>query len=48
LRDYAIEVIQETEKDFNNAMGQESLTRLTNQKEKKPNKNQTERKQTSG
>jgi hypothetical protein len=29
---------QETEKDFNNAMGQESLTVLTNPKKKKPNK----------
>jgi hypothetical protein len=27
LEDYAVEVIQETEKDFN-AMGQESLTRF--------------------
>jgi hypothetical protein len=29
---------QETEKDFNNAMGQESLTVLTNPKKRKPNK----------
>jgi hypothetical protein len=33
-----IEIIQEREKDFNNAMGQESLTRLTNLKRKKPSK----------
>jgi hypothetical protein len=34
VRGYAVEVIQETEKDFNNAMGQESLTVLINPKEK--------------
>jgi hypothetical protein len=38
LEDYAVEVIQETEKDFNNAMGQESLTLLINLKEKKQTK----------
>jgi hypothetical protein len=39
LEDYAIEIIQETEKDFNNAMGQESLTRFDQpKKRKKPNK----------
>jgi hypothetical protein len=37
LEDYAVEVIQETEKDFNNAMGQESLTRF-DQPKKKTNK----------
>ena len=47
LEDYAIEIIQETEKDFNNAMGQESLTRFdqpkkskrTNKKPKKAGEN---------
>jgi hypothetical protein len=39
LEDYAVEIIQETEKDFNNAMGQESLTRFDQpKKRKKPNK----------
>jgi hypothetical protein len=39
LEDFAIEIIQETEKDFNNAMGQESLTRFDQpKKRKKPNK----------
>jgi len=39
LEDYAIEIIQETEKDFNNAMGQESLTRFDQpKKSKRPNK----------
>jgi hypothetical protein len=38
LEDYAVEVIQETEKDFNNAMGQESLTPLINLKKEKTNK----------
>jgi hypothetical protein len=33
LEDYAVEVIQET-KDFNNAMGQESLTRFDQPKRK--------------
>ena len=35
LEDYAIEIIQEIEKDFNNAMGQESLTRFDQPKKKK-------------
>ncbi len=39
LEDFAIEIIQEREKDFNNAMGQESLTRFDQPKKKKrPNK----------
>jgi cell fate regulator YaaT (PSP1 superfamily) len=39
LEDYALEVTQEPEKDFNNAMGQESLTRFDQPKKKKrPNK----------
>jgi hypothetical protein len=40
LEDYALEVVSEPEKDFNNAMGQESLTRFDQPKKKKrPNKN---------
>ena len=47
LEDFAIEIIKETEKDFNNAMGQESLTRFdqpkkskkTNKKHKQPGEN---------
>jgi hypothetical protein len=39
LEDYSIEVVQEPEKHFNNAMGQESLTRFDQpKKKKKPNK----------
>jgi hypothetical protein len=38
VRGYAVEVIQETEKDFNNAMGQESLTRFDQPKKEKTNK----------
>jgi hypothetical protein len=39
LEDYAIEIIVEPEKNFNNAMGQESLTRFDQPKsKKKPNK----------
>jgi cell fate regulator YaaT (PSP1 superfamily) len=37
LEDYAIEIIQEIEKDFNNAMGQESLTRFDQPKKGKRN-----------
>jgi len=39
LEDFAIEVIREEVKDFNNAMGQESLTRFDQPKKKKNNKN---------
>ena len=40
LEDYALEITLEPEKDFNNAMGQESLTRFDQPKKKKrPNKN---------
>ncbi len=40
LEDYALEVIVEPQKDFNNAMGQESLTRFDQPKRKKrPSKN---------
>ena len=35
LEDYALEVVQTEEKDFNNAMGQESLTRFDAPKKKK-------------
>jgi hypothetical protein len=39
LEDYAIEIVVEPEKNFNNAMGQESLTRFDQPKpKKKPNK----------
>lgn len=40
LEDFAVEVAQTIEKDFTNAMGQESLTRFDQpKKKKKPNKN---------
>src|SRR6187551_3497714 len=39
LEDFAIEVVAEPEQNFNNAMGQESLTRFDQPKrKKKPNK----------
>jgi hypothetical protein len=39
LEDYSIEIIAEPEQNFNNAMGQESLTRFDQPKKKKrPNK----------
>jgi hypothetical protein len=39
LEDFAIVIVPETEKHFNNAMGQESLTRFDQpKKKKKPNK----------
>src|SRR5688572_788243 len=39
LEDFAIEIVSEPEKDFNNAMGQESLTRFDQpKKKKKPNR----------
>ena len=37
LEDYAIEIVVEIEKNFNNAMGQESLTRFDQPKRKKSN-----------
>ena len=37
LEDFAVEVVVEIEKDFNNAMGQESLTRFDQPKRKKSN-----------
>ena len=37
LEDYAVEIIAEPEKDFNNAMGQESLTRFDQPVRKKKN-----------
>ena len=46
LEDYALEIIAEPVKDFNNAMGQESLTRFDQAKPKKNNKNK-KRKPTS-
>ena len=40
LEDFALEIVAEPKKDFNNAMGQESLTRFDQPKKKKrPNKN---------
>ncbi len=39
LEDYAIEIVVEAQKDFNNAMGQESLTRFDQPKTKKKNNN---------
>ena len=39
LEDFAVETVQENKKDFNNAMGQESITRFDQPKNKKrPNK----------
>ena len=39
LEDFALEIVSEPEKDFNNAMGQESLTRFDQPaRKKKPNK----------
>ena len=38
LEDYAIEIVQEPETNFNNAMGQESLTRFDQPKKKKNKK----------
>jgi hypothetical protein len=35
LEDFALEIVAEPEKDFNNAMGQESLTRFDQPKKKK-------------
>ena len=37
LEDYALEIVTEPEKDFNNAMGQESLTRFDQPNRKKKN-----------
>jgi cell fate regulator YaaT (PSP1 superfamily) len=39
LEDYALEIIAEPQKDFNNAMGQESLTRFDQPKPSKNNRN---------
>ena len=39
LEDYVLEVEEEPKKDFNNAMGQESLTRFDQPKKKKRNNN---------
>jgi hypothetical protein len=43
LEDFAIEIVSEPEKDFNNAMGQESLTRF-DQPRKSKNKNRNKNK----
>ena len=39
LEDYALEIVAEPQKDFNNAMGQESLTRFDQPKPSKNNRN---------
>ncbi len=39
LEDYALEIVAEPQKDFNNAMGQESLTRFDQPKPSKTNRN---------
>jgi cell fate regulator YaaT (PSP1 superfamily) len=39
LEDYALEVVEEPKQDFNNAMGQESLTRFDQPKKKRKNNN---------
>ncbi len=39
LEDYALEIVVEPQKDFNNAMGQESLTRFDQPKPSKNNRN---------
>ena len=51
LEDFAVEVVQESKKDFNNAMGQESITRFDQprnkkrpNKKRKPNPNRNEQK----
>ncbi len=46
LEDYAIEIVVEAQKDFNNAMGQESLTRFDQPKPKKKSNNK--KKKTEG
>ncbi len=45
LEDYALEIVVEPEKDFNNAMGQESLTRFDQPNRKKKN---NKKRKTSG
>ena len=44
LEDFAIEIVVEKEADFNNAMGQESLTRFDQPKKKKPSNNKNKNK----
>jgi hypothetical protein len=45
LEDFAVEIVVEVEKDFNNAMGQESLTRFDQpKKSKNRNKNKNKNK----
>ena len=46
LEDFAIEIVVEKEADFNNAMGQESLTRFDQPKKKKPSNNKNKNKVT--
>jgi hypothetical protein len=44
LEDFAIEIVVEQEANFNNAMGQESLTRFDQPKKKEKNKNRNKNK----
>ncbi|HRZ31940.1 MAG TPA: regulatory iron-sulfur-containing complex subunit RicT [Flavobacterium sp.] len=44
LEDFALEIVQEPKQDFNNAMGQESLTRFDQPKKKKNNNNNNNKK----
>ncbi|MNT03231.1 hypothetical protein D3C72_1377530 [compost metagenome] len=49
LEDFAVEVVAEPEKDFNNAMGQESLTRFDQPKrKKKPNRKRKQNAEPAG
>jgi hypothetical protein len=43
LEDFALEIVAEPEKDFNNAMGQESLTRFDQPKKKKKSNRNSKR-----
>jgi cell fate regulator YaaT (PSP1 superfamily) len=48
LEDFAVEIITEPEKDFNNAMGQESLTRFDQPRKKKNNNNKNKKRKPFG
>ena len=48
LEDFAIEIVAEPEKDFNNAMGQESLTRFDQPRNKKRNNNKNKKRKPFG
>ncbi|HOD09391.1 MAG TPA: hypothetical protein PKH91_01485, partial [Flavobacterium sp.] len=47
LEDFAIEIVVEPEANFNNAMGQESLTRFDQPRKKKNNNNKKRKPNTS-